>query len=1471
MFNNSNYVYSDDFLGSNVDFPEFDYNSFYRAYVESIEDPEKLGRVKVRIPHLHQNVKTEMLPFAYPATMSGAGNQVGQFILPPVGSVVFVTFEYSDEHRPIYFGGVITNYVEGKEPQYYGHRVNKGLPKLVTEDDLPIEYTGSQYIIYKSPSGSIIYIDDVDLGPEIVVKDSIGQEIRFTSNDIKDREVDGAVYIKHNEDNLIKVGKDSVVIRVAGVDYEAPFSGGGSGTSDFRLLVNKPKIDTSNVSSLPTSEDEELRETLKLHKVSKTGRASDLVDYNSLENKLNKVALLTDESTDIQYPSAKSVYDFVIDSFASMPTGLQVPIVIEKESDLPETSTAGVFYHILDMDILAPNRTGMAWWSDDQWFKVVDRYEDMDGVSLVKNSQDAWQVDSSWLKQTLNLSLVAYSGSYDDLVDQPFIPTHTSELVNDAKFITIIEVPTADWNATEGKAAILNKPTTLSGYGIEDAYTKTETQDTIANSMGTLELTVQQVRGDLDDVVETQTTFTGTISDMQEDLDGVVSDLGTTMELTSTLKTGLTSVTADVNTQKITISEIEEDLSQEILDREAQNEATLDSAKEYADTTASNAQEAAQGYADVKAEAERILAESYADGLLDAEELARIEDVTNRLQEAKDYADSAKAEALEAANLFTEAKLVNYIDAISYDQDISSLQEQIDGSITTWFMEYNPSTSNEPANSWTTEELRNRHLGDLFYNTLTGRAFRYQLSDGVYSWAVITDTDVTRALSDAAEAKDLADSKRRVFYNQPTPPYDIGDLWTQGVDGDLMRCAIERQVGTYVESDWEKATKYVSPDEVEVIVDDKLVTAEFEKRTSKLEADMYGVTGKFSSLVETYDVLNVNLFGNEENEGSLELLLEDAQNYADGLDFESRKYTNAQIEISEGKITSAVEDTYETKEGSLSKYANIQHTVDAVTYEFGEISTINFLRNSSGLNGTKFWGREVGLPYIESITMPTGTHLLGQYWFNPSIVLADKTGQMYQYNGSIWVEVDTSRTVIEDEFNRLVPVGINPTHGIHTINSTNFDGDDLRHNLTSRAGFRLFDNRDYSDYTKQVAMYSYPFDINKGKIYNMAFKLNNNLSRGSIVVGYGQYNKYVRGEYDIPSSLLHESSILIENFESRGSWDPRKIDINLEDQESLLTGTVSTSTPTVVETGAFWLDSSDFTLYSYIDGTWEEYPVDSFDLITSTFMDKDTNEIYMHRTSTGWQVSQLSYDDYSARQLGIYVKVIPDKLTHSQSTEPVVDSMSYWHNTSNGKIYKSTFGRIVLKLLESSVPPSSDSGNDVVWYCTNSFGDYRLGRLYIYRGGSWVDFNMTRDKFLSLSPVYSYFFTGWEETDLIYSEVQAMGGLILPQGDVYIGDMRVTVGDFMKDWSPATGEVYGRTTKIDSDGLVIGTVDGKNVMMINESEIAATSLEEENIVDVFRISGYKTYLRETIMSHNFTLGKIISTVLDDGVDEYYLD
>ena len=47
-----------------------------------------------------------------------------------------------------------------------------------------------------------------------------------------------------------------------------------------------------------------------------------------------------------------------------------------------------------------------------------------------------------------------------------------------------------------------------------------------------------------------------------------------------------------------------------------------------------------------------------------------------------------------------------------------------------------------------------------------------------------------------------------MFTSTPTPPYDVGDLWTQGSTGDLMRCQTSRQTGYYRSSDWVLATKY---------------------------------------------------------------------------------------------------------------------------------------------------------------------------------------------------------------------------------------------------------------------------------------------------------------------------------------------------------------------------------------------------------------------------------------------------------------------------------------------------------------------------------------------------------------------------------------------------------------------------------------------------------------------------------------
>lgn len=172
--------------------------------------------------------------------------------------------------------------------------------------------------------------------------------------------------------------------------------------------------------------------------------------------------------------------------------------------------------------------------------------------------------------------------------------------------------------------------------------------------------------------------------------------------------------------------------------------------------------------------------------------------------------DQIAQEKADAAQQAASKELQDYANAVT--GSLENLQGQIDGQIQTWFYDYVPTASNAPAAEWTTTEEKNKHLGDLFYivNNATqgGQAYRWALVNGSYKWVLLEDAEVAKALASAAKAQDTADSKRRVFVTTPVPPYDVGDLWTQGASGDLMRCKTARQGGSYVSSDWEKATKY---------------------------------------------------------------------------------------------------------------------------------------------------------------------------------------------------------------------------------------------------------------------------------------------------------------------------------------------------------------------------------------------------------------------------------------------------------------------------------------------------------------------------------------------------------------------------------------------------------------------------------------------------------------------------------------
>lgn len=186
--------------------------------------------------------------------------------------------------------------------------------------------------------------------------------------------------------------------------------------------------------------------------------------------------------------------------------------------------------------------------------------------------------------------------------------------------------------------------------------------------------------------------------------------------------------------------------------------------------------------------------------------VGNVADINTKADDAKDYIDNTLPDILDG------------------------IQAQLDGQIEQFFYNYDPTDATEPTSTWIAEDTRTgtntereKHLGDLFYNTDTGKVFRYvkirQLvpppSQGgvpgirwVYQWQQLSDEELEQALAVANDALDLAKTKRRIFTTTPYTPYDVGDLWVQGTTGDIMRCKTARATGNYSASDWEKASKY---------------------------------------------------------------------------------------------------------------------------------------------------------------------------------------------------------------------------------------------------------------------------------------------------------------------------------------------------------------------------------------------------------------------------------------------------------------------------------------------------------------------------------------------------------------------------------------------------------------------------------------------------------------------------------------
>jgi uncharacterized protein involved in type VI secretion and phage assembly len=128
----------------------------YRGVVEDNDDPEKRGRVQVRVPNV---LGESVLSWAMPCTAYAGPDGVGFFTVPPKNTNVWVEFEGGDAGYPIWSGCFW----------------NKG-------DEVPARRGTAEQKVLKTKAGTIRVDDSAD---EITIETSRGAKIVLGPQEIE--------------------------------------------------------------------------------------------------------------------------------------------------------------------------------------------------------------------------------------------------------------------------------------------------------------------------------------------------------------------------------------------------------------------------------------------------------------------------------------------------------------------------------------------------------------------------------------------------------------------------------------------------------------------------------------------------------------------------------------------------------------------------------------------------------------------------------------------------------------------------------------------------------------------------------------------------------------------------------------------------------------------------------------------------------------------------------------------------------------------------------------------------------------------------------------------------------------------------------------------------------------------------------------------------------------------------------------
>ena len=210
--------------------------------------------------------------------------------------------------------------------------------------------------------------------------------------------------------------------------------------------------------------------------------------WSEKEDKSNKVQTIGPDSTDVEYPSAKCVYDSIHDIPEQVQSDWKQnntysPDYIRNKPNLSKVATSGSYEDLKDKPEIPEPQVNSDWNSTTGKSRILNKPV----IPVVPTKVSAFTNDVGYithadLPPTVQSDWNQKNGVAPDYIrNKPTIPTELSDLQNDVGYITLTDVPeqvNSDWKSNSGKSKILNKPN-LSTVATSGSYNDLSDKPTI--------------------------------------------------------------------------------------------------------------------------------------------------------------------------------------------------------------------------------------------------------------------------------------------------------------------------------------------------------------------------------------------------------------------------------------------------------------------------------------------------------------------------------------------------------------------------------------------------------------------------------------------------------------------------------------------------------------------------------------------------------------------------------------------------------------------------------------------------------------------------------------------------------------------------------------------------------------------------------------------------------------------------------